>query len=112
MVTPWDLDSMRSDAELPFVSSRAVPVEGVQPTEATTRGMGSDRALGISIHSGHIPLAGKYIVSLRAVCRQWNGQNQILSDNNIPAVRVTPSFPIGNTGTPKRSGATHLCGDR
>jgi len=101
MVTPWDLDSMRSDAELPFVS-RAVPVEGVQPTEGyTTRGMGSDRALGISIHSGHIPLAGNTSFRYALFAGNGNGQNQILSDNNIPAVRGRAEFSYwGTQGLP------------
>src|SRR5262249_34840999 len=63
MVTPGDLDSMRSDAELPFVS-RSVPVEGVQPSEGrATLGMGTDRSLGLAIHSGDIRLGD--VASLR-----------------------------------------------
>lgn len=101
MVTPWDLDSMRSDAELPFVS-RAVPVEGVQPTEGfTTRGLGADRALGISIHSGHIPLAGSTSFRYSLFAGNGNGQNQILADNNIPAVRGRAEFSYwGKQGLP------------
>jgi hypothetical protein len=101
MVTPWDLDSMRSDAELPFVS-RAVPVEGVQPTEGyTTRGMGADRSLGISIHSGHVPLGGNTSFRYSLFAGNGNGQNQILSDNNIPAVRGRAEFSYwGKQGLP------------
>ena len=101
MVTPWDLDSMRSDAELPFVS-RAVPVEGVQPTEGyTTRGMGADRNLGISIHSGHVPLAGNTSFRYSLFAGNGNGQNQLLSDNNIPAVRGRAEFSFwGKEGLP------------
>lgn len=86
MVTPWDLDSMRSDAELPFVS-RAVPVEGVQPTEGfTTRGLGQDRSLGIAIHSGFIELPAKLSLRYSALLGNGNGQNQIVADNNLPAI--------------------------
>jgi hypothetical protein len=87
MVTPWDLDSMRSDSELPFVS-RAVPVEGVQPNEGrATLGMGKDRSLGLALHSGDIAL-GTPQASLRYALfvGNGNGENQILNDNNKPAV--------------------------
>lgn len=101
MVTPWDLDSMRSDAELPFVS-RAVSVEGVQPTEGfTTRGMGSDRSLGISLHSGHVPLGANTSFRYSLFAGNGNGQNQILSDNNIPAVYGRAEFSFwGKDGLP------------
>jgi hypothetical protein len=86
MVTPWDLDSMRSDAELAFIS-RAVPVEGVQPTEGyTTRGMGTDRTLGLSLHSGFIALPAALTLRYAAMLGNGNGQNQLLSDNNLPAL--------------------------
>lgn len=85
-VTPWDLESMRSDAELPFVS-RSVAVEGVQPTEGfTTRGLGSDRNLGISLHSGFIPLGRGTSFRYSLFAGNGNGQNQLLNDNNIPAL--------------------------
>jgi hypothetical protein len=102
MITPWDLDSMRSDAELPFVS-RAVPVEGVQPHEGrATAGMGVDRNLGISIHSGDIGvgtmLSGRYSLFVG----NGNGQNHILNDNNLPAIfgRVELAF-WGSRGLPR-----------
>lgn len=100
-VSPWDLDSLRSDAELPFVS-RSVPVEGVQPTEGyTTRGMGADRSLGISLHSGHIPLFGNASFRYALFAGNGNGQNQILSDNNIPAVYGRAEFSHwGTRGLP------------
>jgi hypothetical protein len=102
MVTPWDLDSMRSDAELPFVS-RSVPVEGVQPTEGyTTRGMGSDRNLGISIHSGFIGLGGGATLRYSAFAGNGNGQNQILNDSNVPAVFGRVEFAYwGNNRVPR-----------
>jgi hypothetical protein len=85
-VTPWDLDSLRSDAELPFVT-RSVAVEGVQPSEGfTTRGLGSDRNIGISIHSGFIGLGGNTSLRYSVFAGNGNGQNQILNDNNIPAI--------------------------
>ena len=103
MVTPWDLDSMRSDAELPFVS-RAVPVEGVQPTEGfTTRGLGADRSLGIALHSGFIGFGPSKMASLRyqLLVGNGNGQNQLFNDNNLPAVfgRVEAAF-WGKQGVP------------
>jgi hypothetical protein len=86
MVTPWDLDSMRSDAELPFVS-RAVPVEGVQPNEGRAlRGLGQDRNLGIALHSGDIPLGAWLSTRYQIFVGNGNGQNQLLNDNNLPAV--------------------------
>lgn len=102
MVTPWDLDSMRSDAELPFVT-RSVPVEGVQPTEGfTTRGMGTDRNLGISIHSGFIPLGSQKASFRYAVfAGNGNGQNKVLNDDNIPAVFGRAEFAYwGQKGLP------------
>lgn len=96
MTTPWDLDSMRSDAELPFVS-RSVAAEGVQPSEGyALRGMGVDRNLGLSIHSGDIAFGKVQISSFRYAIfvGNGNGENQILNDNNLPAVfaRVEYSF--------------------
>lgn len=86
MVTPWDLDSMRSDSELPFVS-RAVSVEGVQPTEGfTTRGLGADRSLGLSLHSGFIPVGKESSLRYAIFFGNGNGQNQILNDSNLPAI--------------------------
>ncbi len=101
MVTPWDLDSMRSDAELPFVS-RSVPVEGVQPTEGfTTRGMGTDRNLGISIHSGFIGMGAGTSFRYSVFAGNGNGQNQVLNDNNIPAIFGRAEFAyFGKKGLP------------
>lgn len=101
MVTPWDLESMRSDAELPFVT-RSVPVEGVQPTEGyTTRGLGADRNLGISIHSGFIRIVHRASFRYAAFAGNGNGQNQLLNDNNIPALfgRIELAF-WGQEGQP------------
>ena len=47
MVTPWDLDSMRSDSELPFVSA-GVPIEG----DAADRGLHHPRVFGLAVTSG------------------------------------------------------------
>ena len=101
MVTPWDLDSMRSDSELPFVS-RGVPIEGVQPTEGyTTRGLGSDRNLGLSIHSGFIALGGTTSLRYSLFVGNGNGQNQILNDSNLPAVFGRTEFAVwGKKGLP------------
>ena len=101
VVTPWDLDSMRSDAELPFVS-RAVPIEGVQPTEGyATRGMGADRALGVSLHSGHVPLGANTSFRYALFAGNGNGQNQSLADNNLPAVYGRVEFAyFGAAGLP------------
>jgi hypothetical protein len=86
MVTPWDLDSMRSDSELPFVS-RAVPIEGVQPNEGRALGgIGADRSLGIALHSGDIPLGAVASMRYQLLVGNGNGQNQLLNDNNMPAV--------------------------
>jgi hypothetical protein len=87
MVTPWDLDSMRSDAWLPFVS-RAVPVEGVQPSEGrATLGMGQDRNLGLALHSGDITFASNRLsIRYEIFVGNGNGQNQILNSNNKPAI--------------------------
>jgi hypothetical protein len=86
MVTPWDLDSMRSDAELPFVS-RAVPVEGVQPNEGRAlRGMGQDRNLGLALHSADLRLGSLASVRYELFVGNGNGENQLLNDNNKPAV--------------------------
>src|SRR5262249_36983630 len=96
MLTPWDLDSMRSDAELPFVS-RAVPVEGVQPSEGhVVLGMGYERTLGAALHSGFVTLGTPW-VSLRyaLMVGNGNGQNQILPDNNPPAGFGRAGFPLG-----------------
>jgi hypothetical protein len=103
MVVPWDLDGMRSDAELPFVS-RAVPVEGVQASEGRiAHGMGLDRALGLALHSGDIAL-GTEQLSLRyqLMVANNNGQNQSLNSGNRPALfgRVELSF-WGKDGIPE-----------
>lgn len=104
MVTPWDLDSMRSDAELPFVS-RSVPVEGVQPSEGyTTRGLGSDRNLGISLHSGFIGLGGTTSLRYSLFVGNGNGQNQVLNSTNLPAVFGRVEFAVwGKKGLPADS---------
>lgn len=101
MVTPWDLESMRSDAELPFVS-RSVAVEGVQPTEGyTTRGLGADRNIGISIHSAFIGLGGNSSFRYAVFAGNGNGQNQLLNDNNIPALYGRIEFAFwGKAGLP------------
>jgi len=101
MVAPWDLESMRSDAELPFVS-RSVPIEGVQPTEGyTTRGLGSDRNLGISLHSGFIGLGGTTSLRYALFVGNGNGQNQLLNDTNLPAVFGRVEFAVwGKKGLP------------
>ena len=100
-VTPWDLESLRSDAELPFVS-RSVAVEGVQPTEGfTTRGLGSDRNLGISLHSGFIGLGRGTSFRYALFAGNGNGQNQLLNDNNIPALFGRVEFAYwGKAGLP------------
>jgi hypothetical protein len=86
MVTPWDLDSMRSDAHLPFVS-RAVPVEGVQPAEGrATLGMGQERNLGLAIHSGDIALGRMVSTRYEIFVGNGNGENQLLNSGNKPAV--------------------------
>jgi hypothetical protein len=86
MLTPWDLDSMRSNADLPFVS-QAVPVEGVQPNEGRQLlGMGQDRNLGIALHSGDIGLGKQASIRYMIFVGNGNGQNQILNNNNKPAV--------------------------
>src|SRR5262249_36915477 len=84
---PWDLDSMRSDAWLPFVS-RAVPVEGVQPSEGRAiLGMGQDRNLGLAVHSADLGLGGNRVtLRYEIFLGNGNGQNQILNSNNKPAV--------------------------
>jgi hypothetical protein len=86
MVTPWDLDSMRSDSALPFVS-RAVPVEGVQPNEGRAlHGMGEDRNLGLAVHSGDIMLGRAVSLRYSLFVGNGNGENQLLNDNNVPAI--------------------------
>lgn len=101
-VTPWDLESLRSDAELPFVS-RSVAVEGVQPTEGfTTRGLGADRNLGISLHSGFIGLGRGTSFRYSLFAGNGNGQNQLLNDNNIPALFGRVEFAYwGQAGLPQ-----------
>lgn len=97
-VTPWDLESMRSDAELPFVS-RSVAIEGVQPTEGfTTRGLGADRNLGISLHSGFIGLGHGTSFRYSLFAGNGNGQNQLLNDNNIPALFGRVEFAYWGQG--------------
>jgi hypothetical protein len=100
MVTPWDLDSMRSDAWLPFVS-RAVPVEGVQPSEGrATLGMGQDRNLGIALHSGDLG-SKRITVRYEIFLGNGNGQNQILNSNNKPAVFGRAELAVwGASGPP------------
>lgn len=113
MVTPWDLDSMRSDAELPFVS-RAVPVEGVQPTEGyATRGMGTDRSLGIELHSDFLGLPAAFSLRYAAFVGNGNGQNQLLSDNNLPAVfgRVELAYWGRRPLPPARPGPMYAVAD-
>lgn len=101
-VTPWDLESLRSDAELPFVS-RSVAVEGVQPTEGlATRGLGADRNLGISLHSGFIGLSRGTSFRYSLFAGNGNGQNQLLNDNNIPALYGRVEFAYwGQAGLPQ-----------
>jgi hypothetical protein len=104
LLTPWDLDSMRSAAELPFVTY-SVPVEGVQPGEGrAVRGMGQDRNIGISLHSGDIHLGhGNAAASLRysLFVGNGNGQNQVLNDNNLPAIFARAEFAFwGRRGIP------------
>lgn len=100
--TPWDLESLRSDAELPFVS-RSVAVEGVQPTEGlATRGLGADRNLGISLHSGFIGLSRGTSFRYSLFAGNGNGQNQLLNDNNIPALYGRVEFAYwGQAGLPQ-----------
>jgi hypothetical protein len=101
MITPWDLDSMRSDATLPFVS-RAVPVEGVQPHEGIARnGLGLDRSLGISLHSSHMPLGTMASARYALMLANGNGQNQLLSNTNTPAFYGRVEFAFwGPDGLP------------
>ena len=113
MVTPWDLDSMRSDAELPFVS-RSVTAEGVQPSEGyTTRGLGADRNLGLSLHSGFIPIPGALSLRYAAFIGNSNGQNQLLSDNNLPALygRVEFAYWGRRALPPDRPGPLYAISD-
>jgi hypothetical protein len=99
MVTPWDLDSLRSDAWLPFVS-RSVPVEGVQPNEGRkVLGMGQDRNLGLALHSGDIGLGGRRAsIRYELFVGNGNGQNQILNNNNKPAVFGRAELAIWDRG--------------
>ncbi len=101
MVTPWDLDSMRSDADLPFVD-RAVPVEGVQANEGRQLlGMGTDRNLGLALHSGDIGLGKMASLRYEIFVGNGNGQNQILNSNNKPALFGRVEFAFwGKAGIP------------
>ena len=101
MVTPSDLDSMRSDAELPFVS-RPIPIEGVQPSEGRpTLGMGTDRSIGLSIHSGDIRLGDVASLRYAGMVANNNGQNQSINSNNLPAIFGRFEFALwGPTGPP------------
>jgi hypothetical protein len=101
MVTPWDLDSMRSDAHLPFVS-RAVPVEGVQPSEGrATLGMGQERNLGLALHSGDIALGRLASARYAIFVGNGNGQNQLLNSGNKPAVFGRAELAVwGASGAP------------
>jgi hypothetical protein len=94
MVTVWDLDSMRSDAWLPF-ASRSVAAEGVQPNEGRQLlGMGQDRNLGLALHSGDIALGRRASVRYQLFVGNGNGQNQILNSNNKPAVFGRVEFAL------------------
>jgi hypothetical protein len=101
MLTPWDLDSMRSNAELPFVSF-SVPVEGVQPGEGrAVRGMGQDRNIGLSLHSGDIHLGSMASMRYAFFVGNGNGQNQVVNDNNLPAIFARAEFAFwGKRGIP------------
>jgi hypothetical protein len=104
MQTPWDLDSMRSNSELPFVSY-SVPVEGVQPGEGrAVRGMGQDRNIGLSLHSGDIHLGSQASMRYSLFIGNGNGQNQILNDNNLPAIFGRLEFAFwGGRGIPDQT---------
>lgn len=92
MVVPFDLDSMRSDAFLPFVS-RSVAIEGVQPYEGRgTRGLGKDRGIGLAISSGYVPISARGTTRYEVFVGNGNGQNQLLNDNNKPAVFARLEF--------------------
>jgi hypothetical protein len=101
MQTPWDLDSMRSNSELPFVSY-SVPAEGVQPGEGrAVRGMGQDRNIGLSLHSGDIHLGSQASMRYSLFIGNGNGQNQVLNDNNLPAIFGRVEFAFwGKRGAP------------
>jgi hypothetical protein len=101
MVTPWDADSMRSGAYLPFVS-QSLPVEGVQPGEGrAVRGMGQDRNIGLAIHSGDIGLGKALSLRYEIFVGNGNGENQVVNDNNLPAVFGRLELAVwGNRGLP------------
>lgn len=101
MVVPFDLDSMRSDAFLPFVS-RSVAIEGVQPYEGRAlRGLGVDRGIGLALSSGYVPIGARGSTRYEVFVGNGNGQNQVLNDNNKPAVFGRIEFALwGESGLP------------
>lgn len=90
---PFNVETLLSDGDLPFVT-RSVITDGVNPPDAFTRtGLTLDRQLGAEIASEPLRL-GDFQFAYAFAAMNGNGQNALLNDNGavMPVGRVTVGF--------------------